>query len=315
MDAGAPPPTDLRLVARVCGAIALALGAAIVAGWLLGLSALTRISPDLPAAMPNTGLMFAGCGLALILGARDGRVAVVVIASFVTLLAAATLIEHVASLSLGIDLRLGQGYDTDVQPGRPATHTAVAFLLLGSSLLLTGWRSPTGNVVAGVLGAATAAVIGLAVAGYLIGVHYLYGSDEVHGMSVHTAAGLVVLVAGAFALRPEAPPASWFAGRAAGDAAARRLMLPALVFPFLAGALTQAGASVGLYSERFGLALLVVLFAAAFQAMIFLAVRTVRGHERERQEQVERFRTLASRVPVGIFEIDRTGRPVYVNER
>ena len=53
MDAGAPPPTDLRLVARVCGAIALALGVAIVAGWLLGLSALTRISPDLPAAMPT----------------------------------------------------------------------------------------------------------------------------------------------------------------------------------------------------------------------------------------------------------------------
>jgi diguanylate cyclase (GGDEF)-like protein/PAS domain S-box-containing protein len=320
MEQGAPPPTDLRSVARVCGATAIVIGAATVAGWLAGAPVLTRISPALPTTTPLTGLMLAASGVVVILeaGRRAGtgvRLVASCLSALVVLAAAAVLIEHIADTSLGIDLRIGSGYGDAAHPGRPAPHSAAAFALLGACLLMARWRTRSGDVVAGVVGAGAATAVGLAVAGQVVRVKYLGGSDEVHGMSVTTAAGFVALLAGVFALRPAAPPGSWFAGAGAGDAAARRMMLPALVLPFVGGALAQGGASLGLYSERFALAVMIVIFAALFQGLIYIAVRTVRAHEAAEHESLTRFAMLASRVPVGVFETDLEGRVVFVNDR
>jgi diguanylate cyclase (GGDEF)-like protein/PAS domain S-box-containing protein len=317
---GAPPPTDLRQVARWCGATAIAIGAATIAGWLAGAPVLTRISPQLPTTNPLTGLMLAASGAVVILEARRSagvrtRLVASCLSALVVLAAAAVLTEYLAGTSLGIDLHFGGGYGAATHPGRPAPHSAVAFVLLGSCLLMARWHTRAGDAVAGAVGAGAATAVGLAVAGYLVGVDYLYGSDEVHGMSVNTAAGFVALLSGIFALRPSAPPGNWFAGASAGDAAARRMMLPALVLPFIGGALAQGGASLGLYSERFALALMVVAFAALFQGLIYVAVRTVRAHEAAEHESLTRFAMLASRVPVGVFETDIEGRVVFVNER
>jgi diguanylate cyclase (GGDEF)-like protein/PAS domain S-box-containing protein len=319
MTQGAPPPTDLRPVARVCGATAIALGSAVIAGWLTGAWILTRVSPDLPAAMPNTALMTIGCGSVLLLETRrvsgaGTRLASTAIAALVAALAGATVVEHAADVTLGIDTRIGDGYGAVAHPGRPASHTAIGLLLLGACLLLSRWRTPAGAAVAGVLCALAAAVVGLAIAGYLVGVHYLYGSDHAHGMSVCTAASFVVLLAGVFALRPEVPPAAWFAGHGAGDAAARRLMLPALVVPFLTGALAQAGANLDLYSERFAVALIVILFAAAIQGLIFLAASTVREREGERQAAEERTRLVVDRIAEAVNIIGPDGHIIHSND-
>ena len=324
MDAGAPPPRDLSTAVRVCGGFAIALGAVILVGWLLDFAALTRLHDGLPAAAPNSALMFVACGTALWIRARPATsgalVTATLAAAFVVALSAATLIEHWARVDLGIDLTLGRDFGVREDPGRPAAHTAAAFLLLGICLLLVPWRTKAGSWVAGVLGAGAAAAAGLAVAGYLTGVEYLSGHDR--GMSVHTAIGLVIVLVGLFGLRPHSPPASWYARRGPGEAAARRLMVPALVLPFVAGALAQAGASLGLYTDNFGVSLLIVMFAATIQGLIFLAVGTVRRHdairealERESRKNVERFTTLTREAPVGIFETDAQGKTSFVNDR
>ena len=98
-------------------------------------------------------------------------------------------------------------------------------------------------------------------------------------------------------------------------------MVPGLVVPFVAAALAQAGASAGLYSERFALSVMVVVVAALIQAMILGAVRAVREHddararlERENLQNIQRYATLTREAPVGIFETDAEGRPTFVNE-
>jgi diguanylate cyclase (GGDEF)-like protein/PAS domain S-box-containing protein len=327
MSAGAPPPKTLANVANACGAFAIALGLLVLVGWLLDAWPLTRLAPSLPAAMPNSALMFVSCGAALLTQAspapsRRMRTAAGGCVALVLALSIGTLLEYATDASLGIDRPLGGDFGDVDHPGRPATHTAAAFLLLGLCLLVAGWRGRTADAVAGVLGVGAALVIGLALAGYLIGVPHLHGSASAHGMSLHTAIGLAIVLTGVFALRPHAPPASWFAYQGAGEKAARRLMAPALLLPFAAGALAQAGASLGIYSERFGMSLLVVLATALIQGLIFLAVRTVREHEaieaaleRENRENIRRFTTLTSQAPVAIFETDVTGTPVFLNNR
>jgi PAS domain S-box-containing protein len=328
MDAGAPPPRDLTLVARLCGGFAILLGLVILIGWATNAGVLIRLAPSLPAAMPNTALMFVACGATLGMDARTlgearrGKVIALACPLFVIALSGATLIEHTTGASFGIDNLFGVDAGATAHPGRPATHTVAAFFLLGCCLLTARWRSPAGHVVVAVLGAGAAAVVGVALAGYLIGVQYLYGTSSLHGMSLHTATGLVVVLAGVFALRPEIPPAAWFAHSGGGEAAARRLMGPALVLPFAAGGLIQAGASAGLYGERFGLSVMVVVVAALIQGLIFVAVSAVREHEaiqagleRESRKNVERFTALTSQAPVGIFETDASGQLIFFNER
>ena len=70
MDAGAPPPRDLTPVARACGGFAILLGLLILIGWATDAGVLIRLAPSLPAAMPNTALMFVACGVALTVEAR-----------------------------------------------------------------------------------------------------------------------------------------------------------------------------------------------------------------------------------------------------
>jgi diguanylate cyclase (GGDEF)-like protein/PAS domain S-box-containing protein len=318
-----PPPRDLRPVARVCGALAVALGAAILAGWGLDADVLTRIAPSLPAAMPNAALLFLACGVSLIAASGPARrPAAVPCAVFVVALAGATLLEHLFDVHLGIDNPLGLDESERPHAGRPATHTAGAFLLLGCCLMVAPWRDRLGDLAAGALSTGAAAVVGLAVAGYLIGVGSLHDTATTHGMSLHTAVGLVIVLVGVFALRPHAPPASWYADSGGGEAAARRLMAPALVLPVLAGALIQGGIGLGWYGERFALSMMVVVVTAMIQALIYGAVGAVREHEaireeleRESRKNVRRFTTLTSQAPVGIFETDAHGGAIFVNRR
>ncbi|MBA3260922.1 MAG: PAS domain S-box protein [Thermoleophilaceae bacterium] len=326
MDVGAPPPRELTLVARACGGFAILLGLLILIGWATDAGVLIRLAPSLPAAMPNTALMFAASGVALMMEAgafgesRRSAALGLACALFVIAVAGATLIEHTTSASFGIDNLFGVDMGAE-HPGRPATHTVAAFVLLGCCLLTARWRSPVGHLVVSALGAGAAAVVGLAVAGYLIGVPYLFGTSSTHGMSLNTAFGLVVVLTGVFALRPEMPPAAWFAHSGGGEAAARRLMGPALILPFAAGALVQVGANGGLYGQRFGLSIMVVVVAALIQGLIFSAVGAVREHEaiqavleRESRKNVQRFTTLTSQAPVGIFETDPNGKLIFLNE-
>ena len=288
-------------------------------GWALEAGLLTSIVPSLPAATFNTGLMFVASGIALAASRR--RAIGFGCAAFVFVLAGLTLLEEATGVDVGVDNPLGIDFHGMTHPGRPSTHTAVAFTLLGACLLVRDWRTPRGDFIAGVLGAGAAASVALAVAGYLIGVDYLLGRSTTHGMSAHTAVGLIFVLIGAFALRPHAPPAAWYASSGPGEAAARSLMVPGLVVPFVAAALAQAGASAGLYSERFALSVMVVVVAALIQAMILGAVRAVGGHddararlERENLQNIQRYATLTREAPVGIFETDAEGRPMFVNE-
>jgi hypothetical protein len=137
MDVGAPPPRDLTSVARVCGGVAILLGLLILIGGATGAAGLPRHAPSLPAATPNTALMFVACGLALTVGVRalgeSRRAAVIALACplFVIAVSGATLIEHATGASLGIDNPFGVDMGATDHPGRPATHTVAAFFQLG----------------------------------------------------------------------------------------------------------------------------------------------------------------------------------------
>ena len=138
-------------------------------------------------------------------------------------------------------------------------------------------------------------------------------------MSVHTAVGLVVVLAGAFALRPNRAPASWYAHSGAGEARRPQPDGAGARAPLRRRRAGAGGHLPGLLRRALRpVAHVVVAVAAMIQALIFRAVGAVREHEsdpgraraREAQRTCERF-TIAHRArrPSGSSNPTRAGKP------
>jgi PAS domain S-box-containing protein len=150
-----------RVIGGVAGALAGALGLAVMLGWHLNLPALVRVSPSFSPMAYNAALalFLAGIGL-LAAGFRWSRVSLL-IGGAVALVGALHLAEYVLGVDLGIDELLMPAYlpkETRF-PGRMALHMAIGLTALGSALVVmarpVASRRP---LLPGLLGAAVAAL-------------------------------------------------------------------------------------------------------------------------------------------------------------
>jgi signal transduction histidine kinase/CheY-like chemotaxis protein len=127
------------LTGALFSALAILLGATVLAGWALHSTLLIQIAPNLAPMQRNTALCFVLCGLAL-LGVVSNKPRLTLIGSALTAaLAVVTLIEHLLHANLGVDELLGVAYVTthSPHPGRMAPATAVCFVVLATVFFLT----------------------------------------------------------------------------------------------------------------------------------------------------------------------------------
>lgn len=171
--------------AAACGAALVALGAAVLAGWLLELPLLTRIRSDHAVMAWRTAVLFAMSGSALLAGASSAR------RHLYPLLAAAVLV--LAGLILVLPrLPPELAFDSRVAP-----PTAIAFLLAGAAMLLGPLMPPVRRALAvRALAFAVGAIGLLGLGGYLVRARLLFPDYPFAGMALHTAAGLLVLAFG-----------------------------------------------------------------------------------------------------------------------
>jgi PAS domain S-box-containing protein len=232
----------LQRTAAAGSFVGMAAGATVLAGWYAGIPLLTRIGPGFVAMQFNTAACLVLAGSSLYGVVRGRHTAALACAATLLLVSGLTLLEHLASVALGLDDLLWRlGVDrTAMQSiaevpqsaaGRMAPNTALALALLGASLLALGApRATRPRLLLATIGSVVPATLGLvAFFGYMIGIPTAYGWGHLSRMAVHTAGAMVVLGLGAFA---------------AAVLAARRAALPVRRWtPLLAGAVV-AGASL-----------------------------------------------------------------------
>lgn len=173
-DAGPRPQVvaSLRTASSRLAFALVLLGAAVLAGWVAGVGALTRAFPGLVTMKVNIAAGFVLVGLSLRALARPGAAGTrraLIGAGAVGAMALATLAEYASGRSLGIDDPLGFDAGTRV-PGRMAVMAAVCFSLLALSVAaLARGRYRLGQAA----GAAVLAIAALAGTGYLFDVRGL----------------------------------------------------------------------------------------------------------------------------------------------
>ena len=191
--------TSGSLVGRVVlagGALATALGLAVLVGWYTHLPVLIQVSPGFFPMPANAALGFLLCGAALV-GLHLRRQGVVIASGLGTVaLGLATLAEYTFDWSSGLDQLLLQPYITfgTSPPGRMAPNAALCFVLTGAALLLAGAgpRLRHSSSGLGLLGAVVWALGMTALASYVAGLS-TYAWWPLTRMAAHGSVGFVVL--------------------------------------------------------------------------------------------------------------------------
>ncbi len=196
-------------VLAAAGAATALLGLGVSAGWLFGLERVTTVLVGLDPMTFNSALTFACLGVALLAVALGRHRAAIVAALLVMAYGVVTLGQHLFSrLSFLDTLLLATPGTGAVVRGSP--NSAIAFLLLGLSVLLLAGSHRFPSRLSTALLATSALVIALVDL-----LAYLLASGGNHGflvpqMALHTTVG--VLVAGGALLH-----AGWWSERGIGE--------------------------------------------------------------------------------------------------
>ena len=132
-----------RVIPQACGLVAITLGAAVLLGWTFEVATLKSVLPGLFAMQPWAAVTIVFAGGALFAATGTGWIARLisnVLAGAVLIIGLQSLLQYVTGLDFGTDRWL---FPTAVSnqprhphPGRVAEVTSIAFILMGTMLLL-----------------------------------------------------------------------------------------------------------------------------------------------------------------------------------
>ncbi len=305
--------------------LAVAIGAAELAGRVFDVGFRMQGTPGQAAMVPNTavGLLLAGLALSL-RASRPGRsrtLASRATAALAGLLGLLNLVEYASGTNLGIDEALfgGTAGSTSVFPGRMAVLTALGFVALAAALLTLDLRRapwvPDGlALLPGFLAM-------LSLTGYAFGVAGLYPIGVHKGMAVHTALAFLILAAGVLLARPGGLSRLLFSDTA-GGVVARRSLPVALLAPLILGWLRIAGQQRGLYGPELGRALDAIFNALILTSVLLGTAAMLKRADEKRRSSEEALRTAESKYrllfessPLPMWVVDReTLRYLAVND-
>lgn len=244
-----------RLSKAFCGAVAC-VAITVLIGWATEIELLKTVLPGLTTMKPNTalGLLATSFGLwqmPLQSTAKPFLASQLSLGAgvFVLALGLATSAEYLFGLQLRIDELLFADPATTSAPynGRMSPATAIAFVSLGTGIVLLALGKSRSILAAHCLAFPAAALGALSLVGYAYGVEHLYNFGPYVSVALNTALSLCALSAAVLLSHPDEGWRRPLVGRPAARAVLARLLPWSLLVPFLIGLLVLAGVHAGFY--------------------------------------------------------------------
>ena len=274
----------MLLMSRAAAVLSIAVGLAVIVGWLMQAHVLKSLFLGLATMKANTAFCFVLGGVAL--GAlsvsasrswlpRDRSVGLGLgCAALMLLFAALILSQDLFRWNSGLDELLVVDAGSRMRglpPGRMSPATSVSFVALGLALICITLGGRRGAALAQFLAGGVALVAVTALLGYAYDVTDLYGVWPFSSMALHTAALFLVISNGVLAL---APDRGWIRELSRDTSAARMgrlLMLAVLLVPPVIGWLRMVGEQQGHYGTQFGIGLMVVCSMSILSVFVWVA--------------------------------------------
>ena len=267
----AEPYSQFRKVARIGSVFLIALGIAVLIGWIADIWWLKSVLPGRISMKPTVAIGFLASGCALRLLLRDSVSRLARGAS----IALSLLVLAIGGLSFFLDA--GQSS----QPLRMPPISAIDFCAAGIGLLLLN-RRYKGGKLSHLFASFIALSALLTLIAYLYGVPWISGSRSPMSMALHSGVGFLVF---AITMLAAGPPIGILSLLASGRPAAslsQKLLFAAVVLPFV------LGLAVLRLSSFFGntpllLAILVVAQILLFTVIIWISARRLNASEEEEE--------------------------------
>jgi signal transduction histidine kinase/ActR/RegA family two-component response regulator len=305
-------PRTASLIVAAAASYALVGGCLTLIGWVFNYPRLSDWNNDGIGMFVNTAICAALGGAAMLLRqfSYPMRHITPVLSVAVALIGGLTFFEHVTGINLGIDTALISrpwGQAAAAAPMRMGPPASVSFVIIGTALLLISSRRQSLRTLASVLGVVVISIASLSLIGYLYGAKRLYTIPHLTAIAMQTATMVFSLGLGLIAAVPTCGIAGIVQREDAGGVLMRRLLLPVLGIPILAGALRLAGQNAGLYDAAFGTAMFVLVMIACFFALLLWTANGLSHADQVRRRQDSALRD-AERAQRQLLDSERAAR-------
>ena len=273
-----------KYFAQFTAFLSLAFGTFIFAGWVFDVDAMTNLVPGMPRISRLTALGFISAGVAQWMCTISRRGLAIAASVLLTAIGLLALFRYAFSWTAYIDQLTLAPMPATVfggQPPRMAPSTAIAFCLLGLSLLSSLQQRTA-------LAHQTLAIF-VVIIGWMGLSRYVFGGEPLVpfvNVAAHAAVMFILIGAGALTLRTDAGIARLLASEGVGGTMARRLLPAAILVPLIAGALAlrfERGGSLGYETAVSVFALTGVIAFATF--VLINAARGERADNLRRQAE------------------------------
>lgn len=294
-----PRTTDLLTkLPGFASLFALASGAVVILGWLLGVPDATRMLPGFAAAplLSGVAMLLSGAALWLVRDAEAGTFRRFVSAGLAVLVAAVAIValgERVSAMSVDWS-RLGQRIAGI--PGladKIPVNSAWGFLLIAVAVWTLCSRNLSRSRAPQWLGLAIFLTGFFALVGRAFSVTAFYSPMPGQPMSLWAMFSLQLLGIGVVFARRWFGFSALLTDKGPGGKLARRLLPPAIAMPFMVGWAALIMERAGVYGTEVGSSFFAVTIVLAFTWMVMRAARAVQRADAERlavlgREQHER---------------------------
>jgi len=183
-----------------------------------------------------------------------------------------------------------------------APNTALNFMLVGSALLLSGFRGKrAGWFIQGMLFIVVLTSF-LAFLGHLYYAPGLYRISPFIGMAVNTAACFMALGVGVLAARPNEGPMAIVANAHMGGIVARRFLPVAFLLPVTLGWIRLWGEHAGFYGTEFGLGLMIATSVILLTLVTLGIAASLNQTDAERKHAEDELRRLNAELEQRVLE-------------
>lgn len=275
---------QIRRAAGVGGAALVLVGAAVWAGWLWNLPALTQVLTQTGSMKRWTALTIALVGIGIALPTLADRPAVRFLGGALCWLAAAIGTSFLIGYATGVELPHDNwfGYAPTpgwTHPGRPAVLSAAGMVPLGLGLAL--------HKLGRIRPAQALSLVPLTL-GFLVVVAYMFDLSTPHGgfsltdMPLPTALAMFVGSLAILGLRADAGYMAIVSSNTAGGRLSRRVLPFAVALPLLVGDLVLSPLQSGRIPAVFALAIVVTAVALLGSVSIWVEASNLRSVDLER---------------------------------
>lgn len=281
-------PRTLKRASVLLGLYALIGGIISLSGWVFDVPRLTDWLGDNISTQPNTAVLIALAGAAILLFQFGYNQLTLLLGGTVALGGLLNLLQFITGADFGFNHQLlfarEWGHKATLKPGRFGLPASISFTFIGLSLMLLGMRNEAPRRYVPALSLMVVLLMVFSLLGYLFGARNFYAIPWLSAIALPSATMLLALAVSLIVSVPQYHPMLLLCERSSAGTMARTVLPTlAIIIPLLIW-LRAKGHELGLFDQGTSRALGAAVLIIAVLALMWIALLALRRREQRERE-------------------------------